>query len=977
MKDVEIHRLNLENKQLSDQYQNQRIEAQQTENRWIQLKDAYLNDKDRMTFLEKVIEELKINNNELNDANIKSTENLEILMGNLTNLKAENSAHQERISDLMAVIENMREKFEIAMKETSIEYELDKKQLIQQHEGDALLLATCNNKLDNTTSKLNAVVNQLNNVLKENDLYKCEHLELNNSLIRSDSQILELNNVISELHKQISHLNNELQFLKNENIILSDKVKGTNVGMEDYKLLSDKFQKQKQLLKMKMKILKESENKCLLLQQQVVSLTNEMESSNQKSEYLIMCNKQINTVVKHCDIELQNCYELLNKIVMKSNLQNQSIYTLRCVLMSLASLFSFDENCVTFDTDLLNSFSSISDTVLNDNELKTSLKKIVLGSVHILEYIMNLNNTHKLTKVQLIARNEVDKLVSEAVESVKLSTQNEYHKQNRELLNLIENLQNDNHNLKLNISSKTLETKEVLTDLNGSIVNNLLSLENVDVKNIKNENDILKQFLKSVRGILCLVNIDETDDILLQDSLSELELLVQQIKNDNILLKNQCIELQNLVTMKSLEQVTEQQIDKYSNSKDQNSFIQVIENIEEKTFLPLEEVCMKQLDNTEKPSFAVNDDSKMLLVRYKNLKTRFKEVRTRTVELDKKIITLTNDLECANLKYKQLNNQYVDANESHDTDIAQCQSEIENLMCEKLEACRQLTTLKEKHEILQNDYDQLKSNLDDKNSFNDTEITSTHINEQNSILKRQLNDTQRLIDSAYSTVLNEWPTIDTDSDWVTVQSRKLDEIVNAKCILPNNFDKNVDSFDLGESEIERLKRCLKIIHELVTSILSNKCTIEMSSTKELVELMLDLKSCTETFLEFVPVENNVLNLVDKNDIELSQNAENVDTYPSKQPLSSEKSLLVKTSTLIEESITPSLSGNEENEQFQRAITERDRLIGFLTDKISKLDNLNRCDDDIRSIREKLDRALTAVHERDVRCDELTLELTRV
>lgn len=590
---------------------------------------------------------------------------------------------------------------------------------------------------------------------------------------------------------------------------------------------------------------------------------------------------------------------------------------------------------------------------------------------------MNLNNMHKLSKVQLIARNEVDKLVSEAVESVKLSTQNEYHKQNRELLNLIENLQNDNHILKLNISSKTLETKEVLTDLNGSIVNNLLSLENVDVKNIKNENDILKQFLKNIREKLCLVNIDGTDDIQLQDSLSDLELLVQEIKNDNILLKNKYIELQNLVTLKTLEKSTEEQIDKYSNSNDQNAFIQVIENIEEKTSLPLEEVCLRQLHNTEKPSFTENEDSKMLLVRYKNLKSRFKEVRARTVELDKKIISLTNDLECANSKYKQLNNQYVDANESHDTDIAQCQSEIENLMCEKLEAYRQLTTLKEKHEILQNDYDQLKSNLDDKNSFNDTEITSTHINEQNTILKRQLNDTQRLIDSAYSTVLNEWPAIDTDSDWVIVQSRKLDEIVNAKCISPNSCDKNVYSFDLGESEIEQLKKGIQIIHELVTSILSNKYTIEMSSTKELVELMLDLKSCTKTFLEFLPVENNELNLVDENDIKLSQNAKNVDTYPSKQPLSSEKSLLVKPSTSIEESIKPSLSGNEENEQFQRAITERDRLIGFLTDKISKLDNLNRCDDDIRSIREKLDRALTAIHERDVRCDELTLELTRV
>jgi len=69
--------------------------------------------------------------------------------------------------------------------------------------------------------------------------------------------------------------------------------------------------------------------------------------------------------------------------------------------------------------------------------------------------------------------------------------------------------------------------------------------------------------------------------------------------------------------------------------------------------------------------------------------------------------------------------------------------------------------------------------------------------------------------------------------------------------------------------------------------------------------------------------------------------------------------------------------NGENEQLQRSIAERDRLIEFLSAKISKLDNLNRNIDDIRLVQDKLDRALTAVHERDVRCNELTLELTRV
>lgn len=51
VKEFEINHLNFENQKLSDQYRNQTIEAQQTENHWIQLKDTYLNDKDRMTHL--------------------------------------------------------------------------------------------------------------------------------------------------------------------------------------------------------------------------------------------------------------------------------------------------------------------------------------------------------------------------------------------------------------------------------------------------------------------------------------------------------------------------------------------------------------------------------------------------------------------------------------------------------------------------------------------------------------------------------------------------------------------------------------------------------------------------------------------------------------------------------------------------------------------------------------------------------------
>lgn len=959
--------MNLENEKLNKQLQNQIIDAQQTENRWVQLKDAYLNDKERMALLEKVIDELKMNNNELNETNVKLTEQTEKSIENVKLLKAENDSYQERISDLMAVIENMRETFEKAMKESSNEYEQNKKHFIRQHEDDQFLITTCNNKLKDSITSVNELTNQLNAVLKENDLFKCERLEFNDCLSKKDTELFNLKNTITEFHTLSTQLTNELEFVKKENSILSDKLKGSNVAVEDSKLLTDRYQKQKQLLKVKVIALKESESNCSLLQQQVASLNKEINVLNQRLAYLIQSNKQISTIIRNCDVELQNCYELLNTIVVKSNLQNHNIHILRCVLIGLSSLFSFDNFSVGIGVDLIEVIDSIcNNSILDDNELQVCIKKMVFGSIHILEYIVNLNDSHKRSKAQLVDRTEVEKFVSEAVEKVKLSTQQEYHKQNNELLKVIENLQNDNYTLKLNMSSGTLENKEVLTDLNGPAVSSLLSLEYIDIKSIKNENDTLKQFLNNIRDNLGLVIIDEIDNGEILKILNTLEFHVQEIKNENKFLKDQLDENQRLLSLKTLEQSSDWQPDKYSNLSTQNALVQTVENFEENEENKKkvsEDTCLKH--NLELSTSTENGDSKILQVRYKNLKSRFKECRTKTIELEKTICNLTNDLECVNSKYKQLNDQYSNENETHEADIIHCQSEIENLMSEKLEAYRQLTALKEQHEILQNDYDQLKSNLDDQNPLNDTDTTSVHINEQNTVLKGKLNETQRLIDSAYSRVFSEWPPIENDSDWVVVQSKKLDKIVDA---LSYN---SIDGYKLGESEVKQLQTCVQTIHELVSSILTNTSSVEVSSSNILIDLISDLRSCSETLLELISLKNNK----STNEIHTELSQDHV--LQDSNSFSPEKSSINESLNSSEEAIQPSLLKNGENEQLQRSIAERDRLIEFLSVKISKLDNLNRNVDDIRLVQDKLDRALTAVHERDVRCNELTLELTRV
>ncbi|VVC41064.1 Hypothetical protein CINCED_3A005505 [Cinara cedri] len=976
MKNAEIQRLNVEYNKLNKQFENQTLETQQTESRWIQLKNAYLNDKDRMSALEKVIDELKINNDDLNTTNLKFTNQIKSLKGKLTMLNTENSTHKERIAYLINVIELETKKYQEALKKASLEYEINKNELIQQHDNDKILLLSCSNKLEENTLKLNEVNNQLETVLKENNSYKYECLELNNCLSKNDAQIFELNNVISELHKQTFQMTGELDLLKKENITLSEKLNGSSFENEDHKLLSERFQKQNKLLKVKIKTLKESENNRLLLQQQVVSLTNDIQASNQKSEFLAETNKQITTVLQNSEMELQNCYQLLNTIETKLNLQNQNIYTLRCILINLATLFSFDD-CIESDGNLLKMVDSICNTVPEDIELQICIKKLILGSIYIFEYIIKLNNLHKHSKVELIAPAKVEKLVVEVVDKVKLSTQNEYHNQNNELVNLTEYLEHDA--LKSNISSGILEMKEVSTDLNGPMV-----------KNIKNENNELKQFLKNIKEKLGLINTDEMNDVQLQNSLSELEFIIQEIKNENLQLKNQYLELQKSVSIQALEQPNIQKIDKYSNLNTQNVFYQSIEHLEENVDEENPSLLSdNQLSNSNKSkstveSVAMNGDSKVLLARYKNLKSRFKEVRVKTVELEKKVTSLTCDLECANSKYKQLNDQYADVNETHEADIVQCQSEIENLMSEKLEAYRKLETLKEKHEILQNDYDQLKSNLDD-NMVSDTETKSPHINEQYMILKQQLNDTQHLIDTAYSRVLCEWPPIDANSDWVINQSRKLDEIVYAKIDSKsnssNNYDKYFYGFDLSGPEANQLKSCLTVIHTLTMSIITGDRVIDNSTSDVIITLMSALKTYTELFIDIIFLKNiSQSNLVDElfklsKDLKLFdvEKTDKSNKSFSKEPSSSEES--VKPLNIIEEKPLE----KEDIFQFQQAIAERDQLIKFLSDKISKSEYLNtkRNIDDIRLVRDKLDKALTAVHERDVRCNELTLELTRL
>lgn len=977
VKETEIERINLENEALIKQLQNQAIEVQQTENRWVQLKEAYLNDKNRMQLFEKVVDELKMSNEELNNTNLELTEQLERSVQNVTMLKTENNAHQVQITNLMSVIENVREEYEKTMKETCAQYEMNKKQLIQQHESNTILLSTCHNELQKHTSKLHEIIKQLNIALKENDSFKYEHLEFNNILGKSDKQMLELSNVINELHNHTSHMIDELKVLKKENIVLNEKLSTTSFESEENKALIDRFKKQKQLLKIKVKALKESENNCLLLKQKVESLTEEVQVLNKKSDCLLQSNKKMSSVLQNCNYELQECNGLLNETVMKSNAQSQSIHLLRCVLMSLVSLLSFnDDNVNIFDVELSEVVDSICNVFSNDNELQICLKKIIFNSMYLLEYTMSLSNELKHSKVQQITPIEVEKLVSEAVEEVKLSTQNEYQIKISQLHSLTEQLQNENHMLKLNISTCIPSTQEVSINLNSSTIKNSYDFENnVNTNNnIIHENIQLKQFLKNVRSIFGLNDISEEETVQLQNSLSELELLVQEIKNENISIKNQLNNLEHTIeltkcTSLNKESSFTQPVESFKNNSNSDPNF----DIERKLSSNVEDINQSNTSNSAADPNLVSGDTKTLLARYKNLKLRFKEVRTKTNDLEKKIGMLTNDLECANAKYKQLNDQHVHSNEIHEADMAHCQTEIENLMCEKLEANRLLTALKEKHEILQNDYEQLKSNLDDQNVC-EIETNSTHKSEQDAVFKKKFDETQHLIDTAYSKVLCEWPPVDTDSDWIVVQSKKLDKIVNAKCTSSNN----TCDINLGESEFIRLETCVRIIHELVASILNNKCTIEVSPPNVLVDIMTDLKTCTETFLESMSIESTKSHSGDKFRNKLSHDTEDHDstTNMSKLPSSSE-STLVNPSTLTNETIKSSSLGNEENQQFQQSISERDRLIDFLTQKISNLENLNRSIEDIKLVRDKLDKALTAIHERDIRCDELTLELTRV
>ncbi|XP_050426149.1 uncharacterized protein LOC126836626 [Adelges cooleyi] len=958
---TETERLLGENDSLNKQLQSQLGLVQEMENRWTQLKEAYLKDKDRATLMENVIEELQNSNSQLNSANMELTNELEMTKANLTDTKdtrvqsvsEENNRLRTHLSYLEVTIEDLQTKNDelkstnialneqienlvtLKMENSQLEERIDELiSVVNKYEAqinqmndvigqlkssqtDASALDSLKKQNDEKITELKSYVGQLTNqlevVMREKNLYANEcsaltsRLEENNaaftmtveglqkqldsvskenkflinerpSLVtrigENETSISNLNSVIDELKNRVTALTKEnnayvaeerptlinglgekeqqltnlnatverlkdrlktimkendkfvtkerpalearinendirlsqsnellkhfqekaaqldidLNALRNENSELAEKLKRlpNDENLEQqYKLLTDRFQKQKHLLVAKAKALKECEATCRGLEQQVQTLKEELENRNTTVPQQNINSERIGPVLSQCDQDLQECHKLINTLVNDSksfrDQQSHQMCALKNVFQNLSLLFEQPYDVADLRQVIGQIFAQ---NAINDDELENYLQTTFTNAVNILETSNdNRNASASLPEVKLIAQTEVDKLIFEAVENVKSTMQ-----------------------------KKSIELKQ----------EQLQRLNDQNVK-LKAENEILKQQQSEAE---CNKKRETTQS----------QLWKQKLYNNCINTNDSCTQT-----------LTNQEV------KGEPSVLRA----------EYKEVNAKH--NSSVVTEGGESELKSLQRRYNSLKAKYKQLRIQqapvsdrennideTFNLERKITTLVDDLKRERERYDRLKQRFVRESETHAEDMSHCQNELENLMYEKLELSRRLAAVEEKYQILQNDYDQLKScNLDN-----------------------------------FSNLPSE---------------------VNNK---PSSIDCDNDDEPAVQGDTQQL------FHDEPPTI-SNAAPLSLP----------------------VPVTNT---------------------------------------------LESNVNASEENQDLQqRSIAERDRLIEFLTEKIQKLEwdycnrNANNVENSIVQVRDQLDRALAAVHERDVRCDELTLELTRL
>ncbi|XP_050526821.1 interaptin-like isoform X2 [Daktulosphaira vitifoliae] len=882
---------------LNQQLQSHISLIQQTENRWSELKEAYLKDKDRSSLMEKLINELKNSNGQLNNENLELYTEIKTLKENsmessnieVNNLSEENKNLKDQLSHLEKILENIQMKNEfnnknynlnekvqhlISVKEENVKLQkiinehtqvvenynsqiIDMCATIEQLQTNqtntvelSMLKQQYNEKIYELEAHISKLENQLDSIIKEKNTYLKERLNLLNNIEEKKLNLAELNSNITSVKEELNTILNENEHFSNKHLSLVTTIteKETNI----YNLCNNIDELKNQLN------ITEKENKKLT-ENRLVLETNFNEKEIQLTKLNETLKQYENTIS-----EMEENYNILKNenLVLTDKLNYTSVSDLEQQNKTLKDRFQKQKHLLISKVKVLKEFEITCQNLKQQVVLLTE----ELENMRMLQFNQSLKDNSRENSTSILKKCE--KELEECYE-ILICKFNELNlvnrKQNHEIyfLNCVfQSLKDLFDNSFDNVSQQVLRQLLIQyphTDdaLQNNLENFFFSFINYleTSNNFKNDTNVgvddvkliaQKEVDKLIHEAVEKAKISKTNEFELKEQ-QRLKDQLEILKQENEFLKQRYDEYNNKICS-------------YNISDTNDSSTQTIVNLD--TVISQNNIVNDQhkIDSKHNLTYSTEEDEidiKSLQHRYNNLKTKYKQLRTQKVNDDDNRTESTNlneilrklneELKKEKEKYDALQKRYVQDNETHVEDLSQCQSELDNLMCEKLETNKHLAVVEEKYQILKNDYDQLKS----------CSLEFQNIKINNSI------------------------TMSSDND-------KFDEIVNTS-----------------------------------------------SNEKELLNNELIKKTITT-------------------------------------PLSS---------TLLTDS---NLKTKEENPELQlRSIAERDRLIEFLSEKIQKLEwehynkNSKYNEDSSILIKDQLDKALVAVHERDVRCDELTLELTRL
>uniref|UniRef100_A0A1B6E603 Uncharacterized protein n=1 Tax=Clastoptera arizonana TaxID=38151 RepID=A0A1B6E603_9HEMI len=772
---------------------------------------------------------------------------------------------------------------------------------------------------------------------------------------------LEKDEEIQSLKKQISGLNHILEEKENELETMKQYVECSNVGKEN---LRDEFKDTvKQIYDKQTAVhnfdVKDMEN----LKENLNSLHSLLNSKEQELEALNQLVKEMN-LEKESKIDGMKQY-VERLVVEKECLQNE----LQKMQFEYENTYNLDGESVTSLREkqkelhlLLESKNNELDILIEkqkelyllleskDNELDSL--KVTLEQVTSNKDLMQEELMKKIEEIKIEQSNslEVAQFHGFTVGSEVLSKDNTQHVEQVALLSkLLEEKDKEIKELKLQVSTSNVNIADILSkdhackDLpafrgfSGTSGSDFLSVnsQNIDfvskgylteaqnesafsTEKILIESNSLKQEEEKINKYRNEIQVLRDENALLnkllQEKETELELMKQQIECSKVGEEN----LQEEIANRMLEIETKTSVQDVE--EDQQKSTEEVLNVLKEEILELKHLLQYK-------------DSNIELLTQKNQQTSLENeeiVRLLNEEIEKyksKYKIETNELEKVKFEFENLKIKvFNDFEGKHQTELFELQKELSNRDQTLMNCMNDLNNLK-------NDYEAIKVML----SFVEEEVEA--YKNENSLLKIELNNINLEHDKKLE-VLHGNSEKDKKELLNTIESLKLNlnKMESDFNDLLSEKQKIMLSFEEKLEECRTLQEELRLEKVRVTSLNDDLLKLRISEDELLNDLKMQLKS----------KEAEIENL----------------KYDNENKMSS--------------------SSNEEISKFEEMIRLRDVDIERLTFTLKALhERLNRQEVGIRlnsgedNQQSRLDEALYTLHLRDVRCDELTLELMQL